>query len=116
MNLYNLYFDVAGKVVVGGGSDKKTNFMDPTVVSGVKLDDPLMQVILKKKKDIKNKKDQNIHKEQTNDLQPYTDQSMKETRTPDSFTQFEHTARMDRHENIPMFTNVLDSRTPGALL
>ena len=53
MNLYNLYFDDAGKVVVGGGSDKKTNFMEPTVVSGVKLDDPLMQVILKKKKDIK---------------------------------------------------------------
>ena len=33
-----------GKVVVGGGSDKKTNFMEPTVVSSVKLDDPLMQV------------------------------------------------------------------------
>ena len=48
-----MFFDVAGKVVVGGGSDKKKNFMDPTVVSGVKLDDPLMQVILKKKKDIK---------------------------------------------------------------
>ena len=33
-----------GKVVVGGGSDKKTNFMEPTIVSSVKLDDPLMQV------------------------------------------------------------------------
>ena len=36
----------AGKVVVGGGSEKKTNFMEPTVVSGVKLDDPLMKVHL----------------------------------------------------------------------
>ena len=36
----------AGKVVVGGGSEKKTNFMEPTVVSGVKLDDPLMKVLL----------------------------------------------------------------------
>ena len=35
----------AGKVVVGGGSDKKTNFMEPTVVSGVKLDDSLMKVL-----------------------------------------------------------------------
>ena len=58
-----MFFDVAGKVVVGGGSDKKTNFMEPTIVSGVKLDDPLMQVILKKKKDMKTKKDQNIHKD-----------------------------------------------------
>ena len=63
MNLYNLYFDVAGKVVVGGGSDNKTNFMEPTVVSGVKLDDPLMKVILRKKKNMKIKKDQKIHKE-----------------------------------------------------
>ena len=31
--------------MVGGGSDKKTNFMEPTVVSGVKLDDPLMKVL-----------------------------------------------------------------------
>ena len=35
----------AGKVVVGGGSDKTTNFMEPTVVSGVKLDDSLMKVL-----------------------------------------------------------------------
>ena len=66
-----MFFDVAGKVVVGGGSDKKTNFMEPTIVSGVKLDDPLMQVILKKKKGIKTKKKIKIYiKNQTNDLQP----------------------------------------------
>lgn len=47
--------DNAGKVVVGGGSEKKTNFMEPTVVSGVKLDDPLMKVLDKqtKSKDVK---------------------------------------------------------------
>ena len=32
-------------MVVGGASDKTTNFMEPTVVSGVKLDDPLMKVL-----------------------------------------------------------------------
>ena len=50
--------DNAGKVVVGGGSEKKTNFMEPTVVSGVKLDDPLMKVLDKqtKSKDVKNDK------------------------------------------------------------
>ena len=58
-----MHFDDAGKVVVGGESDKKTNFMEPTVVSGVKLDDPLMKVILRKKKNMKIKKDQKIHKE-----------------------------------------------------
>jgi len=41
--LLGLLSSTKGKVVVGGGSDKKTNFMEPTVVSGVKLDDPLMQ-------------------------------------------------------------------------
>ena len=36
--------------MVGGGSDAKTNFMEPTVVSGVKLDDPLMKVLEEKDK------------------------------------------------------------------
>lgn len=41
--LLGLLSSTKGKVVVGGGSDKKTNFMEPTVVSGVKLDDSLMK-------------------------------------------------------------------------
>jgi len=41
--LLGLLSATKGKVVVGGGSDKKTNFMEPTIVSSVKLDDPLMQ-------------------------------------------------------------------------
>ena len=48
-SLNELFIDQnTGKVVVGGGSDKETNFMEPTVVSGVKLTDPLMKVLFRK--------------------------------------------------------------------